>query len=325
MDWVYLLCAPAALLFLATWLATRLAPERITQLALALERRRSGLVTRRAHVAGFDMPYLEGGRGDVLLLIHGFGGDKDNFTRVARFLTPHYRVLIPDLPGFGEASRDPSATYYVADQVARLQGFLAGLGVARAHLGGNSMGGFIAAQLAASAPQAVGSVWLIDADGTMAARDTALMRHYAQRGENPLLVGSEAQFDATIAATTHKSVFLPRFARTALARRAVADFALHTGIMKQLHASPLLETGYGQLHTPALIVWGAQDRILNPAGAGALRQLFPDSRLRIMEGIGHLPMVEAPQLTAQEYLAYRRTLAPAAASDDERLRGEHAA
>lgn len=302
---LYLLCALAALLVVAA----RLAPVQMTQLALGAERRRSALALRRARVAGFDMPYLEGGRGEVLLLVHGFGADKDNFTRIARFLTPHYRVLVPDLPGFGDASRDPAASYAMADQVARLHDFLAGLGVTRVHLGGSSMGGFIAAQFAATFPHMVGSVWLIDAAGTMAAYETALMRHYRETGENVLLVDREERFDALLAAATHKRPFVPRFVRTAMARRAVGDFALHSAIMKQMHGSPLLEDQYRQLQTPALIVWGAEDELLHPGGAPALAALFPDSQVRIMEGIGHLPMVEAPRASAADYLAFRHVLA----------------
>src|SRR5574337_199193 len=84
-----------------------LAPQRMATLWLALERRRAGLTLKRQRLAdNIEMPYLEGGRGEPLLLVHGFGGDKDNFTRVAGRLVRHYRVIIPDLPGFGDASRD---------------------------------------------------------------------------------------------------------------------------------------------------------------------------------------------------------------------------
>ena len=66
--------------------------------------RRARLVLKRLTIAGLDMPYLEGGRGEALVLVHGFGGDKDNFTRLAGFLTCKYRVIIPDLPGFGDVA-----------------------------------------------------------------------------------------------------------------------------------------------------------------------------------------------------------------------------
>ncbi len=290
-------------------LALLVAPAELTALGLWCERYRSGLKLRKAHVDGFDIPYLEGGSGEVLLLIHGFGGDKDNFTRIARFLTPHYRVIIPDLPGFGDATRNPKASYTMAEQVGRMHGLVTQLGITHLHMGGNSMGGFIAAQFAAPYGHMLGSLWLIDPAGTLASHSSAMLLNYEKTGKNPLLVEKVADFNETVRATTFKAPFLPGFVRQTLGRRAVADFELHTMIMRQLSDSPLLENSFQPMATPALIVWGAEDEILSPTGAEAFRLMFPNSRVIIMPGIGHLPMAEAPQQTANDYLAFRKEAA----------------
>lgn len=295
-------------LFAALVLFDRLTPGTATRLALGLERWRSGLQVRMSQVNGFAMPYLEGGTGEPLVLIHGFAGDKDNFTRVARFLTPHYHVICPDLPGFGDAGRDLQANYTMTDQVERLRVFLDQRQLTRVHLGGNSMGGFIAAQFAASYPDRVATLWLLDAAGTQAAHDSALMKHAVATGETPLLLHTAADFMALLRASTQRPPFLPYSVRTTLGRRGVADRELHTKILTQLAGSPLLETRYRALTTPTLIVWGAQDRILDPAGADALHALFTDSQVHLLPGLGHLPMVEAPRRAALDYLAYRQTL-----------------
>lgn len=295
-------------LLVALLLFDRLTPGSATRLALNLERWRSGLQVRMSQVNGFAMPFLEGGIGEPLVLIHGFAGDKDNFMRVARFLTPHYRVICPDLPGFGDAGRDPQANYTMTDQVERLRVFLDQLNLSQVHLGGNSMGGFIAAQFAATYPERVASLWLLDAAGTQAAHNSALMKHAMATGETPLLLHTEADFTTLLRASTHRVPFLPYSVRTTLARRGVADRELHTKILTQLAESPLLETRYKALATPTLIVWGAQDRILHPAGAAALHALFPNSQVHMLPGLGHLPMVEAPKQTARDYLAYRQSL-----------------
>ena len=301
---VYVIAGAIAVLFLVT----RFAPEALTAIGLMAERRISDLSSKTAVVDGFDMPYLDGGKGEVLLLIHGFGGDKDNFTRIARLLTPHYRVIIPDLPGFGGASRDPKASYTMADQVARIHSFIGQLGIEHLHIGGNSMGGFIAAQFCAPYGHMVESLWLLDPAGTLASHSSSTLLHYQQTGENPLLVKRVEDFNKTIRATMHKAPFLPRFARVALGRRAVADFELHTRIMRELTDSALLDTTFGPMQTPALIVWGREDQILSPAGAESFRQLFPNSQVIIMDGIGHLPMAEDPAHTAADYLRFRATL-----------------
>lgn len=304
----YVILTGTVLLLALLVLLDRLAPATAARLGLALERWRSGLHLKAAQVPGFAMPYLQGGAGEPLVLIHGFAGDKDNFTRIARFLTPHYRVICPDLPGFGDAGRDPQARYTMADQVERLRAFLDQLQLHKVHLGGNSMGGFISAQFAATYPERVASLWLLDAAGTEAAHTSGVLQHYAASGEMPLLVRSESDFAALMKAATHKTPFLPYSVRTMLAHRAMADYPLHSQIMVQLTQSPSLESQYQALRTPAFVVWGAEDQILHPSGADTLRALFPNSRVRMMPAIGHLPMLEAPKRTALDYLAYRREL-----------------
>lgn len=296
-------------LVLAVSLADRLLPYQMTRLALGLERLLSGLRLKEATVGGIVMPYLEGGHGQPLLLIHGFAGDKDNFTRVARHLVAHYHVIIPDLPGFGDAGRDPNGQYSIVDQVARLKALLQQLGIQKVDLGGNSMGGFIAAQFAAIHPEMVGSVWLLDPAGTEAAGESNIIQHYLATGEMPLLVQREEEFAALMRQTTHKPPFIPYSVRHVLAQRAIRDFELHRTIMAQFQAWPLLEQQYSHLPTPALVVWGERDLILHPNGAKATANLFQHSKVIMMPDIGHLPMVEAPSVAARDYLAFRQSLA----------------
>ncbi len=280
-------------------------PRRATRGWLALERALAGLRLREAQVAQFTLPYLEGGGGEALVLVHGFAGDKDNFTRLARRLTPSLRLIVPDLPGFGDASRDGEASYRIDDQVQRLREFLVGLGLERCHLGGNSMGGFIAAQYAATYPDAVQTLWLLDAAGCAAAQDTAIVRHYLASGELPLLVRSPADFDALFPAVMRRVPWLPHSLRHELARRAVADFALHTRIFREFgRESPTLEARYAAIRAPTLIVWGSEDRILSPAAAPVMAALIPRSEVVVMPDTGHLPMIERPRAVAVRYLRF---------------------
>jgi len=110
-----------------------LAPERFTELMLHLDRRAAGLVRKEIDLpGGLHYVYLEGGKGEPLVLLHGFGGMKDNFARVARFLTPRYRVIVPDEIGFAESSHPPDADYGSQAQAERVHALAQALGIGRA-------------------------------------------------------------------------------------------------------------------------------------------------------------------------------------------------
>jgi len=298
----------AAVVLLLAGLAAfdHFAPYTAARLGVQLEQRRSGLHEARASIPGFEMPYLEGGSGEPLLLVHGFGAEKNNFTRVARYLTPHYRVLVPDLPGFGEASKPDTGSYAIAEQVERLRAFAQGLGVKRAHLGGSSMGGFIVTAWAAKYPEEVASLWLLAPAGTRAAADSELRRHFKETGEILLVAKTPDEHARIRAFVMSRQPVLPYSVKRVLGERAAADYALHSKIFRQLSEEPPIDSYAARIETPALIVWGAEDRVLNPKGAEALKAIMPNAQAIVMPGIGHLPMIEAVRQSAEDYLAFRQ-------------------
>ena len=168
-----------------------------------VERGSAGLEQRGLDVGTIHMKYLEGGQGDVLVLLHGFGGDKDNWTRVAKYLTPHFSVVMPDLPGFGDSTKDLDAQYTILAQVDRLHAFLTELGINKFHLGGNSMGGYIAGFYAAKFPREIQTLWLLAPGGVISAQPSEF-HLLLSKGGNPLLHVSGANIlesslpDATI-------------------------------------------------------------------------------------------------------------------------------
>ena len=83
-------------------------------------RKDAGLTIKSVNIPDFKIVYLEGGTGDTIIMLHGFGGSKDNWLRFAKNFTPNYRVIIPDLPGFGESSKPQDAKYNIMSEVERL-------------------------------------------------------------------------------------------------------------------------------------------------------------------------------------------------------------
>lgn len=271
----------------------------------SMERSRAGLARKELALAdGTRIVYLEGGSGEPLVLLHGFGADKDNFTRVARWLTPHYRVIAPDLVGFGESSHLPDADYRYAAQAERVHAFLQALGLVRVHLGGNSMGGGIVMSYAAQHPQEVASLWLIDAAGIVEAPPSELAKIVTTTAQNPLMIEKEDDFPALMKFVMSDPPYIPRSVMNVLAQERIANQGLERKVFAQI-ATDSVSAAIKGLATPTLIVWGDEDRALSVGTVPLLQSLLPNAQAVVMPHIGHAPMIERPQQSAEDYLRFR--------------------
>lgn len=278
-----------------------LAPETATRWAIESGRDHAGLVRKEVTLAdGRHYAYLEGGQGETLVLLHGFGANKDTFARVAAFLTPHYHVIVPDLLGFGESDHPQDADYAPPAQAERLHALAQKLGLDTFHLGGSSMGGHIALTYAARYPAEVKSLWLLDSGGIWSAP-------LAEPANSPIFVKSGDDLAKAMAFYMSEPPYIPQPMLNVLAQERIRNQALEQRILKQITGDSI-EKRVAGLATPTLIVWGAQDRALNVATADVLHKLLPHSQVIIMPGIGHLPMLERPQQAAEDYLRFRAAL-----------------
>ena len=279
------------------------------KLLLKAERSSAGLNQHSIEVEGLQIEYLEGGQGDVVLLLHGFGANKDNWTRISKHFTPHYRVIAPDLPGFGESSRRPDANYTIAAQADRVHDFVRAIGVKRFHLGGSSMGGNIAGVYAARHPENVISLWLVAPGGVISAEPSEMGRELDEGKPNPLVVNSVEDYDRLLDFVFVKRPFVPGPMLKKLAEDALKNRPLNQKIFRQISversSSGLEDTLKGSV-VPTLILWGADDRVLHVSGAKILESVMPKSQVAIMEGVGHLPMIEKPGETAEIYISFLR-------------------
>ena len=282
-----------------------LAPARVLDMAITAERRRSGLVARTIELpGGLRYAYLEGGHGEPLILLHGFGADKDNFARVAKFLTPHYRVIIPDHIGFGESSHPPDADYRPTAQAERLQTLAQALGVGDVHLGGSSMGGQIAMTWAALDPARVKSLWLIGPAGIWSGPESELGKVMRETGVNPLMASTTDEYAAVFRFVMADPPFIPRPLLDVKAQERIGNQTLERRIFQEIR-SDNVEPRIAGLTIPSLLVWGELDRAIHPGTAEVLHRVLPASRVVIMPGIGHLPMLERPRESASAYLGFR--------------------
>lgn len=282
---------------------------KLAELALTAERFSCGLRRHHCEVDGHRWHYLEGGAdtAETLVLLHGFGADKDNWNRFAGALRRDYHILVPDLPGFGENACLPGQDYSMRAQAERLHAFLQRRGVSRCHLAGSSMGGHLSAIYAYLYPEAVMSVGLYNNGGIKAPRPCKMELALAE-GENLLLVTSEKDFERLIALVCEKKPFIPGLVRRHMARAAMARRNCIAGIFTQYQREIYggLESVLDKLSQPVWVVWGTQDRVLDVSSCEVMRPLLPSAEFDIMDNTGHLPMLERPKLCAQRYRDFLR-------------------
>src|SRR5262249_28256431 len=140
-------------------------PTELFGVALRAHLRFAGFASRRHTLPDARLHYWRGGRGTPLVLVHGFGTEAAvNWHAQLVAFTPQYDVLAPDLPGFGPSEPLPQ-TNCIALQVRCLRTLLDDLGIAKVSLVGHSMGGWISLAFAASHPERVDRLVVVDAAG----------------------------------------------------------------------------------------------------------------------------------------------------------------
>lgn len=283
-------------------------PAQFANAALSAERGAAGLERKEIGIPGFNVVYLEGGQGKPLLLIHGFNGDKDNWTRVSKHLTPHYRVIAVDLPCWGESPRPTADECDIAHQLVYVNQIADALKLEHFDLGGNSMGGWIAAAYAAAHPERVDSLWLLAPAGVASAQLSDLGNIVKSGGRIPLIARNDQEMKELLDFVCVHPPYVPHALLQVMAQRQAEHYELEQKIFAGLVKEAPLEAQVKGLQTPTFIVWGDHDRALHYSGAEILHRLIPNSQVLIMPDMGHVPMLEAPSKTAADYVVFRDSL-----------------
>lgn len=235
----------------------------------------------------------------VLLMLHGATADSSMWLQLcAQLKTPHTIVII-DFPGHGQSCAPLEMDYSIAAQTQRLREFFSALKIGPAHLIANSMGGAIALQLAALAPQLVASLILIDPAGVNLV-ESWMQEQSKDRDTHPVTAVKDlASFRLMVKVSMERPPYLPDFIAGALARAFILRSAVNLRIVENIE-SDLDQTAFlPNIQCKSLIIWGKEDRLLHVANAEHLHQQLVHSQLVLMDGIGHCPMVEAPKPVAR--------------------------
>jgi pimeloyl-ACP methyl ester carboxylesterase len=266
--------------------------------------RRPLLRIHEVRLPGARISTLTMGAGPDVLLLHGLGSTKSSFFDAAAALSQRYRVHALDLPGFGASSKPATAPYtarYFADTVCAT---MDALGIGRAHVAGNSMGGRVAIELGLRHPDRVGALALLCPAVAFVKRtyhplvrifrpELGLLPHrFARERVAEHLWSLFADPDAIDPSVA--DVVVDEFQRIyASAGARIAFLASARNIYLE---APFGSNGFygrlSQLEPPALFVWGSHDTVIPPAFGRHVAQWLPSAEQIVLDGCGHVPQVE---------------------------------
>jgi 3-oxoadipate enol-lactonase len=234
----------------------------------------------------------EAGCGTPLLLFHSLLSDRASFDAIAPNLSASFRVIVPELPGFGRSQAVIGTLADVSDRMAEVVSEVAREG--EAIVLGNGYGGFVALQMAIRHPALARRLILADCGAAFSEQGREAFRNMAvAAGSNGL---------AAITDVAMRRLFAPEFqgAHPALmqGRREAflrTDLGVFRAACTQL-AELDLRAELHKVRVPTLVLVGEQDEATPPPMSRELAAGLPDARLKIIAGCAHVPQLQAPSV-----------------------------
>ena len=277
--------------------------------AAQMERKYGSAASRFAKLEpGLRVHYRDEGKqdGPVLVLIHGSNASLHTWEQWVGILGKDYRIISLDLPGHGLTGNNPAGVYDSASYVRVVDRLLTKLNVDKAVIGGNSMGGGVSWAYALEHPEKVEALLLVDASG----------QPYARSGKTPLgfrlmrmpVLKEAARFIAP------RSIF-ESSVKTSMSVQSEIDDKLinrywelnrypgnRNATMQRFSSSKSMVPGTKErlstIKVPVLILWGAEDNLIPVTAAKWFAEAMPQAKLIIYPNVGHIPMEEIPQKSA---------------------------
>ena len=257
---------------------------------------------------GINIHYSDEGSGDVILLLHGVFSSLHTFNKWAEQLCKYYRVIRIDLPGFGLTGPSIDNEYGMDLYIGYIRKFMDNLGIDKFHIGGNSLGGWIAWEFAVAHEERINKMVLVNAAGYVSGGNYPLPFVIAQ---TPVL---RQVFNYEIV----PKVVVRRFLRQVIKDQYVVTDHLVDRYYDIIHREGNLEAfsrianskfiqntnALRNIETPTLVLWGDEDAWISHHDAEKFKNDLKNVTVKIYKGVGHIPMEEIPELTANDVLNF---------------------
>jgi pimeloyl-ACP methyl ester carboxylesterase len=258
------------------------------------------------NIDGLRVHYKDEGEGEVLVLLHGTFSSLHTYDNWASILKKKYRVIRLDLPGFGITGPSIDNVYSISIFIDFIENFLDLLNVNKYHLAGNSLGGWLAWELALKAKDKIGKLVLLNAAGYLNDKNYPLPFVIAQ---TPVL----------------RNVFnyIPKAVVRRFIRQVFNDQAVVTDELVERYYCLIQRDGnlsafisiansklkqntesLNYLDVPVLIMWGDKDRWISPEHALFFKNDISNSRVLMYKDVGHIPMEEIPEKSANDLIEF---------------------
>ncbi|MEM9056389.1 MAG: alpha/beta hydrolase [Pseudomonadota bacterium] len=244
--------------------------------------------------------YLDEGAGEPLVILHGLGSSSEDWREPCARFTGRYRVVVPDLRGFGLSDRPPGP-YSVAQFAGDVRALLAQLGIDRCHLLGFSMGGAVAFQLALDDPSTVRSLLIVNSLPSFEADTWRKRFMVASRVAMARLVSME-RLVRILATRMLPEPHQAELREVLIARHRSNDKASYLAAIRAL-VGWTVRPRLGELTLPALIV-ASDDDYTDVEEKRAAAAAMPNARLAVIANSRHVPYADQPEAFSRVVLDF---------------------
>jgi len=272
---------------------------------VAADRMASGLTLHERSIDGRTYVFSQKPGNPVVLMLHGFAGSQDQWNAFVRALPPDLGVIALDMPGFGQSTALPQDSFGIAAQGDRVLAFMRDLGLSQVHLVGSSMGGHVAAYIAASEPQRVRTLTMIEPHGVATAVQTEFDHFIRRTGRSPLIARSGDEFAQIVDRIFVNRPFIPGPVYKRLERSAIYNSSFDVRVWNDVQKeAAALAALMSRVTAPTLLIWGDSQKIFHTTAIQVLQSVRPNLKAVVLKNAGHLAMMEQPDETAAAFTTF---------------------